>query len=342
MEYAYNAAVNMGTIKDGIGAFYKVTAEGIEKAREWEKQYGGKITSKDPTVYGRDWYVNSAGQKVGLRTYNAYDYMIRDAAPTQTHNLSVNGRSGNTTYNIGLGYLDQSGMNKVAKHDDFKRYNASIRLSTQFNKYVSINAGAIYSKRVKRYPYTTQAAYDPWYYLYRWGPQYPIGYDELGQELRSPVSEYRQANTAEQEKNYTNINIGLHLDITKNWTVDFDFTNANEEYNWLRPGIRFEGANTWTGASQRRDGNGNLVYVNSNGDVVSSTASGAMIAYDLPYQVYTGIGSSPDNVNRRSTNSKRNTINAYTTYNLQMGNLHNFKFMAGVNRVAYIDQYHQG
>lgn len=29
-----------------------------------------------------------------------------------THNLSVNGKSGKTSYNIGLGYLDQSGMSK--------------------------------------------------------------------------------------------------------------------------------------------------------------------------------------------------------------------------------------
>lgn len=340
MEYALTAVENAGGTT--TGAFYKITREGVEKAREWEEKYGGKLGTNDPTVYGRDWYFNAAGQKVGLRTYNAFDYMIKEWAPTQSHNLSINGKSGKTTYNVGLGYLDQSGMNKVAKKDAFERYNASIRLSTQFNKYITFNAGAIYSKRTKYYPYITQSSLDQWYYLYRWGPQYPLGYDENGHELRSPAAEYHQANTGKQEKNYTNINLGFHLDLTKDWTVDFDYTHANEEYNWLRPGIRFTAANTWTNPAKRLDADGNQVYVNNEGIVVKKDAPNAMEAYDLPYITYTSVGSTPDNINRRSTNSQRNTINAYTTYQLNLNTANQFKFMAGLNRVSYVEEFHMG
>ncbi|WP_373846042.1 carboxypeptidase-like regulatory domain-containing protein, partial [Bacteroides heparinolyticus] len=119
MQYTVDAMKNAGAT--AVGAFYKVTEEGLAKAREWEQKYGGKLGVNDPTVYGRDWYLNAAGQKIGLRSYDAYDYMVRDWAPTQSHNISVNGKSGKTTYNIGLGYLDQSGMNKVAKEDKFWR-----------------------------------------------------------------------------------------------------------------------------------------------------------------------------------------------------------------------------
>lgn len=340
MEYALAAIENAGGTT--TGAFYKITREGVEKAREWEERYGGKLSANDPTVYGRDWYLNAAGQKIGLRTYNAFDYMIKEWAPTQSHNLSINGKSGKTTYNVGLGYLDQSGMNKTAKKDAFERYNASIRLSTQFNKYITFNAGAIYSKRTKYYPYITQSSLDQWYYLYRWGPQYPLGYDENGHELRSPAAEYHQANTAKQEKNYTNINLGFHLDLTKDWTVDFDYTHANEEYNWLRPGIRFTAANTWTAPAARLDANGNQVYVNNEGIVVKEGTPNAMKAYDLPYTTYTSVGSTPDNINRRSTNSQRNTINAYTTYQLNLNTANQFKLMAGLNRVTYVEEFHWG
>lgn len=339
MEYILAANKNAGAAFSG--AFYKITEEGVAKAREWQEKYGGKLGTNDPTVMGRDWYVNADGQKIGLRTYNAYDYMIRKAAPTMTHNLSVNGRSGNTTYNIGLGYLDQSGMNKTAKEDNFKRYNASIKLSTQFNKYITLNAGAIYSKRLKSYPYTTQSAYDQWYYLYRWGSQYPMGYDENGNELRSPAAEYHQANTSTLEQNYTNINLGFHLDLTKNWTADFDYTHANEEINWLRPGTRFTAADTWSAPVARNDANGNAIYVNSDGQVVDKDSNGSMRAYDLRNWTYTGVGSTPDNINRRSTNTQRNTINAYTTYNLNLQDINKFKFMAGMNRVTYVKQWHQ-
>ena len=339
LQYAVDAMKNAG--QTAVGAFYKATEEGLAKAREWEKKYGGKLGVNDPTVYGRDWYVNAADQKVGLRSYNAYDYIVRDWAPTQTHNISVNGRSGKTTYNIGLGYLDQSGMNKAAKEDNFTRYNASMKLSTQFNKYITLNAGAIYSKRIKSYPYVTQNAYDQWYYLYRWSTYYPMGYDENGNEFRSPASEFRQANTSKLETNYTNINLGFHLDLTKDWTVDFDYTHANEEINWLRPGQRFTAADTWISPIARKDANGNAVYVNSDGQVVSATTQGAMQAYDLRNWTYTSIATNPDNINRRSTNTQSNTINAYTTYNLNLGDLNKFKFMLGMNRVSYVREYHQ-
>jgi hypothetical protein len=74
--------------------------------------------------------------------------MIREWAPSQTHNLSLNGKSGKTSYNIGLGYLNQNGMMKPAKKDDFTRYNASIRLSTELNKYVTVRGGLLYSKEI--------------------------------------------------------------------------------------------------------------------------------------------------------------------------------------------------
>ena len=135
-----------------------------------------------------------------MRTFDPYDYMIEEWTPAMTHNLSVNGKSGKTTFNIGLGYLSQDGLMKTAKKDDFRRWNASVKISTEFNKYVTLRAGAIYSKRDKRYAYATSSVTaDPWLYLYRWGPTVPMGYNEDGQELRSPASETRQANTANIE-----------------------------------------------------------------------------------------------------------------------------------------------
>ena len=69
-------------------------------------------------------------------------------------------------FNVGLGYLDQNGLMKLAKHDDFRRWNGSIRLSTEINKYITARAGANYSKRNKRYAYATNSTTaDPWLYL---------------------------------------------------------------------------------------------------------------------------------------------------------------------------------
>lgn len=338
-EYTVDAMKNANLTN--LGAFFKASEEGLERARQWEQTYGGKISSNDPTVYGRDWYVDANGRKIGVRSYDAYDYMVRNNAPSQQHNFSINGRSGSTSYHVGLGYMGQEGMNKVAKCDKFERYNASMNLTTELNKYVTLKFGTIYSKSDKRFPFVTSSSLDQWYYLYRWSTYYPMGYDENGNELRSPAEEYHQANTSKFENNYTNINLGAHLDFTKNWSADIDYTHANEDINWLRPGTKFTAADTWSGAIPRVDSNGNNVYVNTAGEVVASTVEGAMQAYDLRYLTYTGAGSTPDYINRRATNSKRDTWNAYTTYNLKLDKYNAFKFMLGLNTVNYVREYNE-
>ena len=341
LEYSIDASKRVkGPGAAVSGAFFQMTEEGLELAREWDKNYGGKLGPNDPMVYGRDWYVDSQKRKIGLRTYDPYDYMIREWAPSMTHNLSLNGKSGKTTYNVGLGYLDQDGINKPAKKDDFKRYNASIKLSTEINKYVTVRAGAIYSKREKRYAYSTSSTTaDQWLYLYRWGSNMPLGYDDEGDIIRSPHSELSQANTAKREWNYTNINLGATFNIMKDWTLDVDYTYAGEDNIINEGGTRYTALQSWGGAIPKLDSNGNQIYVDNTGAVVDSGTPGAMPAQKLSLVEYTSHGSNPDHIYRRVANGKRKTLNIVTNYNLELSELHKFKFMAGMNRVTYDETY---
>ncbi|MCE1197438.1 MAG: TonB-dependent receptor [Marinilabiliales bacterium] len=337
LEYSVLAFERVGGTV--AGAFYQITREGYEKAKVWQDKYGSTIGPNDPMVYGRDWYVDANGRKIGIRTYDPYDYMIKEWTPTQTHNFSINGKSGNTDYNISLGYLGQSGMIKPAKKDDFQRYNASVRLGTQINDWIKVNAGMMYSKRLKRYAYATSSTTaDPWLYLYRWGPNMPMGTED-GDPLRSPASEVAQANTANQETNYASMNGGFTMNPTKYWKINFDYTHANQEYINLRPGTRYTARDTWSAAVAKNDASGNRIYVNDAGEVVASTATGAMPAYQLVNSTYTAVGANPDHVYRYSKNDQWNTINLNTTYDLTLEDVHKFKFMLGMNRVAYKYDY---
>lgn len=335
LKYTVDAAERVGTFTP-TGAFYYVDRNSYNKAVQWQQLYGGKIGTDDPTVFGRDWYVQGASnQKMGMRTYNPYDYMIREWAPTQQHDISVGQTLGKTSYNIGLGYLDQSGMMKPAKKDDFTRYNASLRLSSEINKHITIRGGAIYSRRNKDYAYVTNSTTaDPWLYLYRWGPLYPLGKDENGDPIRSPVSEAAAANTANILQNYANISLGTTLTFTNNWKLDFDYTYSNQEEIWKRPGTRYTARNSWSAPKARVDGNGDPVYVDSTGKVVSQSDPGAMRAFDLSLDTYTSLGANPDHIIRTATNFFSTTINAYSTYNWDINSDHSFKFILGVNRVA--------
>jgi len=337
MEYTLHAFERVGGTR--AGAFWMVTREGYEKALEWQENYADKVKPNDPMLYGRDWYVDANNNKIGLRMYDPYDYMVKEWTPTQIHNLSVNGGSGKINYNLGFGYLDQSGMIKPAEQDDFQRYNGSIQMSTEVNRWLKLNVGTIYSKRVKNYPYATNSTTaDPWLYLYRWAATYPMTTED-GDLIRSPYSEIKQANTAFQETNYTSLNGGFTLTPTKGWTIKFDYTHANEEYINKRPGTRFTARNSWGAGLAKYDENGDRIYVNDAGEVVSSTDPDAMPAYKLDYLTYTAAGSNPDHVYRYVGNKQWNTINLYSTYDYDLTQDQSFRFMLGMNRVGYTSDY---
>ena len=322
-----------GTI---AGAFWYVNETSLERAREWEKTWGGKIGKNDPFVFGRDWYVDASNRKFSMRTFDPYDYMIREWTPSQTHNISVSGKSGKTTYNASLGYLDQNGLMKLAKHDDFRRWNGAVRISTEINKYITFRAGANYSKRNKRYAYATNSTTaDPWLYLDRWDSTYPMGYDEHGNELRSPASEIHQANTANIENNYLSFNTGATINLTKDWKIEIDYTYAGEDQIWKKNGTKFTAADTWSAPVKRLDENGQQIYVNNQGNVVPAGSEGAIAAYDLLYHQYTTDGANPDHIRREVKNAKRHTLNITTDYNWQINDDNNLKVLIGMNRTDW-------
>ena len=337
LEYTLSAFERVGGTV--AGAFWMVTREGYEKAKIWQDKWGNVVKPNDPMVYGRDWYVDANGRKIGLRTYDPYDYMVKEWTPTQTHNLSVNGKSGNTDYNISVGYLDQSGIIKPSKEDDFRRFNGAVRVGTDVNKWLRTYAGAMYSKRVKRYAYATNSTTaDPWLYIYRWGPTYPMTTED-GNPLRNPAYEMEVANTAFQETNYTSMNGGIVLTPMKDLKINIDFTHANQEYINKRPGTRFTAGNTWTAALPKNDENGNRIYVNDSGQVVPSTTPGAIPSFRLSLDTYTSIGANPDHVYRYVKNDQWNTITINSTYDFDINKDHMFKVMVGMNSVDYKNAY---
>lgn len=321
------------------GAFWKVTREGYERAQQWQTTWGNVVKPNDPMVYGRDWYVDANGYKIGLRTYDPYDYMIREWAPTQNHNLSISGQEGHLDYNISLGYLYQQGINKPAKHDDFTKYNTSVHLGADITKKLKVHSNILYSQRNKRYAYVTSSTTaDPWLYLYRWASTYPMTTED-GDPVRSPAYEMKAANTANQQYNYISLTGGFVYTPMKDWTINLDYTHANQEYFTDRPGTRFTARDSWSAALPKNDSNGNRIYVNNAGEVVPSTADGAMPAYQLNMTTYTAAGSNPDHYYRNSENDVWNTLNLYSTYEMSIAADHKLKYMVGINRVGYQYEY---
>mgnify|MGYP000998714523 FL=1 len=139
LEYTLEAHENMKG-SGPAGGFWRVSRESFEKVKEWQEKYGKIVGKNDPVVYNRDWIYDGV-DKYGYRIYDPVSVMVKDNALTQTHNFSLNGKRKDTDYNISFGYLDQEGMTKPAKHDDFIRYTSNLSLSTKITDFLTLRGG---------------------------------------------------------------------------------------------------------------------------------------------------------------------------------------------------------
>jgi len=330
LEYTLAAQENRNSPMPA-GGFWRIDRTSFERSKEWQEKYGNTIKPTDPVVYNRDWYFDGTN-KYGVRLYDPQEVMVREWAPSQTHNLSVNGKNGKTSYNIGLGVISQNGMMKPAKHDDFTRYNASVSVTSDISKYLTIRGGAIYSDRNKRYPAFGSSSADPWLYVYRWSRLFPIGVTENGLPLRESAYEAANSGDANIQNKYYSVNLGATVNITRNWDVRFDYTYSNQQENKNSSMPAFRAGGTWYAPVAWTDVNGNQIFVDDEGN---ATNDGGVAAYQFPQAEYYSQTTTSYIENTRKA-IDNNVINVYSTYNLKLGNNdeHVFKYMLGMNRVT--------
>lgn len=330
LEYTLDAHENM--LQPGpAGGFWRVNRASFERIKEWQTKYGGVVGNNDPVVYGRDWAWDGV-QKFGYRIYDPVDAMVNNSSFSQIHNLGVNGKSGNTTYNFSVGYLGQNGMMKPAPNDDYRRVNPALTLSTKVTDYLTIRGEMRYADGTKRNPTSLNSAgftADPWLYLYRWSRLFPIGVQENGNDIIDPAFSARMSNDQIRAEKFLNMNLGATVKLTKNWNIVADYASSTEN-NLTTSSVPYvQARTTWFGVNRRLDANGNQIFVDENGD---PTNSGGIPAYEFPLTDHTLRENTFFSQN--NFRSKRNTLNALSNYNLDLKN-HQFKFLVGSNIVSY-------
>ena len=332
LHYTVEAAERVGTFTP-VGAFWYIDRAGYEAAYAWQKKYGDSVGVGDPYTYGRDWYVNGNNMKIGIRTFNAYDYLVRKNAPTQTHNISVAGNKGRTNYNISLGYLDQNGMLSVTDYDWFKRYNANARISTQINDWLNVHSGIMFTRSTKSWAFATNSTTaDVWYYVFRWGPTFPMeATNEYGDNIRTAAYELATANQATKNTTYASVNVGTTITPAKNWDINIDYTYANNNSQELNPGITYMAGDTWVSPVNALDDNGNLREVTNEWSQINGLGT-QLTAKKLKVASYTD---SYDSIYQDSFTSQRQTWNITSNYELNFNDTHMFKFMLGFQAVGY-------
>ena len=244
-EFALSALqrANPNVSQPGVVGMY-IDTTAIRKMREWEKLYGNQDLG-DEMEMGRDFEVRG-GKLFFYRPWDAGKMYMRDWTPQQNHNVTVSGGSEKTSYNIGLGYLNQDGVLKV-NSDQFNRYNISTSINTSVSSMVDVRAKVFYTNTKLSTPFTfSGATYGPWYYLYRWPKFYPYGTYE-GEPFRSAVTEVQQANMAKGTEGYARLQIGTTLKPVKGLSIDGDYTYSSNNRHYNSVGGGTHGWDFWSG-----------------------------------------------------------------------------------------------
>ena len=276
----------------------------IQKMREWDEQYAGQDLGME-MVEGRDYEIRD-GNLFFYRSWDPRKLFVKKWAPQQKQDFSVTGGGENTTYYLGLGYLNQGGVYKT-NPDQYERYNLNLSINSTVTDWLDIRAKVSHNNSATTEPFKFgSATYDAWYYTTRWPAYYPYGTVD-GKPFRNHISEVEQAKMNENNYSLSRINLGTTITPIEDLSVNFDFTHDRVEEHEKQVGGTLKAYNFW--------------------------AQGANFSY-VPYS-----SSAYDRVQYNSEWSRRNTAKAYLTYDKDLGD-HNFKFTLGGDMEKYDYWFH--
>lgn len=273
---------------------------GIEKMRQWERDYGGKELG-DSMVMGRDFEIRD-GKLFFYRPWDVGKMFMKDRTFMQKHDLSVSGGGEKTNYHLGLGYLNQGGILRF-KTDKFERYNATLSVNSTVNDWIDVRGKMMLSQSKFETPHTfSGSSLGAWYYLYRWPITYPYGTYQ-GKPFRSAMTEAQQANMDDTKSTFSRVQVGTTLKPFKDFTVDVDYTYSATNTHYRSPGGGTAGIDFWSNPT--------------------------LLNYFPNYQATTW-----DAISYNSWWNEWNTGRAFATYKFNFGD-HNFKAIAGMDVDLY-------
>lgn len=294
-----------GEVAEAFGMIFK---DMLPKIQEWKQKYPNGKTDKE-MVYGEDWEVVN-GRAYFYRIWDPHKEMLKNWAPQNSHNISMNGNMGeNSSFLVSLGYSSQEGMFKTNPEKN-RRYNANIGFNTKLAKWLTADFRTLFSRQEYDYPYNYYdgSGFDNtngyFGYYMRWGSYFPYGTYQ-GKYFRHAPGYLANANMSNLTTDYMRLSGSLNAEIMKGLNVVAEYSFA------------FDNA--------RRKNNGGVVQL---WDFWSPFDINNM---DKSYSQLVAPGSSHDRVSRIGTTNQTQVFNAYATYEKLFDQKHNMKLTAGTN-----------
>lgn len=261
--------------------------------KNWQDKYANNRTSNE-MVPGEDFDLPTATSPAYFyRVWDVKDIMLRKWSPQQVHNLSVQGGGEKVSYFLSAGYNNTGGVMKL-NPDQVKKYNITGSVNAAVTNWLDLDLKMMYRNFEYDYPYQYQNYFQ---YMWRWGAYFPYG-TYKGNYFRHTPGYIANAPTNDVVDNYTRVNMGATLKLTKDLNVRADYTIGRDNIMRHEIGGKVMLWDFWQSSMPLKD-------------LVDGTSDNKM-AY-------------------RSSRYKVNTFNIYATYDKKLNKDHSIKVMVGAN-----------
>ena len=273
-------------------------------AQAWYDQNGGKKKGYSEMQAFQSWdnvgdyYQDpTTGATMYYADWDVKNILFRNNAPSQKHNVSVDGSSGNTNYRVSFGYDKREGLMTFV-NNSVKRYNASASLSTQIFSWLKAGAQVNYSQ--KDYDGQNMWGRGGYTYVWRWGSYFgPYGYRKASDGKYydyQAIADRKQSGEYEDIARNTRLQGWLEANPVKGLSIHADFTYDMQDINTRKSYLPIYGWNQWSN---------------------SATNTSYMVNQNNTYA--------------QQENTRQNvwTVNAYATYEFDVAENNHFKVMVG-------------
>lgn len=296
-----------GSRIEAFGMYYDTIGKGITT---WFDKYSGNL-SNPVYKYGED-YEFIEGTPYYYRVSDPNKEIFKTSF-SQTHNLSVNGNTGKTNYNIGLGYTMNDGTLKAAKKNDVKRYNLNLSTNTQVKKWLNIGTKVMYVEKEYEYPYgysQSKGATGLLYYVMRFPTFFPFGISD-GSKLADGTYASDSAATGE----------GLYFRHGNAYVANESICSSKDQYLTLGGNVRI---NLAPGLSFYGD------YTRGRYNYENRSMRQPYYVANWSFPKKAAVTTN-DFLERTYVSKITNTYNAYFDYLFDIQKQHNFAIKVGAN-----------
>ena len=213
----------------------------LPDAEKWRDRNNGRKTGYREMVLGEDFTLDKNGVGSYFADWDMVNIMFRKWRPSQSHNVSVQGTSGKTSYYMSVGYNHDEGVMKF-NPEKLNKWTTMLNVTTDLTNWLQVGARFSYSNKGMTGPATRRTTYQ---YMWRWGSFFgPYG-TYKGTDFRNDIAYRKQAGDRIENDAFTRLGGFLKATLAKGLTLNADYTFNVLNRNRRIAEVPLKGWNSW-------------------------------------------------------------------------------------------------